>query len=225
MTDWCRRLARISGRSADWRHRVLRVLFWLAIVTVIALALASISNDGAVMQRLTSAPDLWIAAIGSMLTAVLAAIAAIELSLPDRKPLWALLPLPPAVLWIGASGIGCQRPWRAADTVPMSLGETRSCLLFILGISLPLSLALFVMLRRGYSLRPNLTSIVGGLACAAAAATLLNFVHPYDAAASDLTVHAFAVGLVIVAARIFGRQILTRKNTLHSPPPEVFTKT
>jgi hypothetical protein len=80
----------------------------------------------------------------------------------------------------------------------------------------PLSLLLIVMLRRGFSLRPNLTAIIGGLACASAAATLLNFVHPYDAAATDLAVHALAVVIVISANTIFGGRILMRKNI--SPP-------
>jgi hypothetical protein len=77
-----------------------------------------------------------------------------------------------------------------------------------LELSLPLSLLLFVMLRRGFSLRPNLTAIIGSLACASAAATLLNFIHPYDAAATDLTVHAFAVAFVIVANTIYGGRAL-----------------
>lgn len=67
------------------------------------------------------------------------------------------------------------------------------------------------MLRRGFSLRPNLTAIIGDLACASAAATLLNFIHPYDAAATDLAVHAFAVAIVILANTLFGGRILLRE--------------
>ena len=37
------------------------------------------------MHRLMAAPDIWLAAMGSMLTTVFAAMAAFELSLPDRK--------------------------------------------------------------------------------------------------------------------------------------------
>ena len=83
-----------------------------------------------------------------------------------------------------------------------------------LGFSIPLSVVLIVMLRRGYSLHPNLTSIVGGLACAAAAATLLNFFHPYDATATDLSVHAFAVAFVVLANRIIGSRALADRNFL-----------
>jgi hypothetical protein len=163
-----------------------------------------------------AAPDMWLAAIGSLVTAVLAAVAAFQLSLPDRKPTWALLPLPAAVFWIGASGIGCLRSWFVPETHPASLEETGICLIFILSLSVPLSILLILMLRRGCPLRPNLTLVIGGLACAAAAATLLNFIHPYDATATDLTVHAFAVAIVILANAIFGGRLLIDKDVLAS---------
>jgi hypothetical protein len=185
---------------------VLRALAWLAVVIAIAVGLAALSDVGAMGRRLSASPDLWVAAIGSAATAMLAAVAAFELSLPDRKPIWALLPLPAAFLWIAASGIGCLRSWFVADASSASPAETERCLIFILGLSVPLSAVLVVMLRRGYSLRPNLTSIVAGLACAATAATLLNFLHPYDATETDLSVHPFAVGYdILVIRRIRGR--------------------
>jgi hypothetical protein len=200
----------------------LRVLLWLAMVGAVALALTMVSDVGAMIQRLVAAPDLWLAAMGSALTAVLAAAAAFQLGLPDRKAAWALLPLPAVLLWIGASGMGCLRPWSIADAYPMPPDGTEHCLIFILGLSLPLSLLLIVMLRRGFSLRPNLTAIIGGLACASAAATLLNFIHPYDAAATDLTVHAFAVAIVIVANTLYGSRLLMRK--MHSPAGSNFQR-
>jgi hypothetical protein len=195
---------------------VVRALSWLIIVGAIALALASVSDVGAMSRRLMAAPDMWLAAIGSLVTAVLAAVAAFQLSLPDRKPTWALLPLPAAVFWIGASGIGCLRSWFVPETHPASLEETGICLIFILSLSVPLSILLILMLRRGCPLRPNLTLVIGGLACAAAAATLLNFIHPYDATATDLTVHAFAVAIVILANAIFGGRLLIDKDVLAS---------
>ena len=97
----------------------LRVLLWLAMVGAVALALTMVSDVGAMIQRLVVAPDLWLSAIGSVLTAVLAAASAFQLSLPDRKAAWALLPLPAVLLWIGAGGMGCLRPWSVADAYPM----------------------------------------------------------------------------------------------------------
>ena len=133
---------------------------------------------------------MWLAVIGSTSTAMLAALAAFELSLPDARRSWALLPLPAALLWIAASGVGCLRTWVVPETHAADLNEARDCLMFIVGLSVPLSALLIVMLRRACSLQPGLTAAMGGLAAAAAAATLFNFFHPFDAAATDLAVHA-----------------------------------
>ena len=78
--------------------------------------------------------------------------------------------------------------------------EARACLAFICGVSGPLSVLLAEMLRRGYPVRPNLNAATAGLAAAAAAATLLNFFHLFDAAATDLVVLANRV----LAGRAFG---------------------
>jgi hypothetical protein len=199
---------------ARLRRPVLRALVWLAVVAAIAVGLAAFANVNAMWQRISAAPDLWLAVLGSTLTAIIAAFAAFELSLPDAPRLWAALPLPAAALWIGASGLGCLRTWIAPQTHIAELGEARDCLIFIIALSVPLSALLFAMLRRAYPLYPGLTAAVGGLAVAAAAATLLNFFHPYDAAATDLAVHAVAVAIVIAAASTLAGRIF---NTALSP--------
>lgn len=182
-----------------FQRPALRALTWLGVVLAIAVVLATFADVNAMWQRITAAPDLWLAVIGSIGTAVCAAIAAFELSLPDAPRAWAALPLPAAILWIAASGLGCLRTWIAPQTHVATMGEARDCLIFIVALSVPLSALLIAMLRRAYPLNIGLTAGVGGLAVAAAAATLLNFFHPYDAAATDLAVHAVAVAIVIAA--------------------------
>jgi hypothetical protein len=199
-----------------------RALAWLAMVGALAVVLAVFSNLSAVEQRLMAVPDMALAAAGSMLTAILAAFAAFALGMPDRRSAWALLPLPGLVLWIGASGLGCLRAWVVPGTHPTSLAEAQDCLVFIIGLSIPLSAVLIVMLRRACPLRPGLTGAVGGLAVAATAATLLNFFHPYDAAATDLAVHAVAVLMVValneaLAGRLIAGQHMSRRSGPGSP--------
>jgi hypothetical protein len=186
----------------------VRALVWLAVVVAAGLGLAAIADLPAVAARLAAAPDMWLAAAGAALTMVLAAIAAFELSLPDRNQAWALLPLPSALLWIAASGAGCLRTWLVPDTHAAVLNDSKDCILFILAVSVPLSALLLAMLRRAYPLRPGLAAALAGLACAAAAATLLNLFHPYDASATDLAVHVAAVGLVVLANRAYGGRML-----------------
>lgn len=186
----------------------LRALAWLAVVAASGAGLASISDVGAVRDRLTAVPDMWLALAGSAATAVLAALAAFQLGLPDRRPAWALLPLPTALLWLGASGLGCLRGWVLPNVHPASLGDTMDCLAFILGLSVPLSVLLVLMLRRAATLQPDLTAAMAGLAAAAAAATLLVLVHPFDASLADLAVHTSAVLAVVVANRAWGGRLL-----------------
>ena len=213
----------IHGLSADLkpvgrlRRPTLRAAVWLAVVAAIALGLAAFADINAMWQRLTAAPDLWLAVISSTLTAIFAAFAAFELSLPDRSRVWAALPLPAAIFWIAASGLGCLRTWLAPQTHVATMGEARDCFVFIEALSIPLAALLFVMLRRAYPLYLGLTAAIAGLAVAAAAATLLNFFHPFDAAATDLAIHAVAVAIVIVVSSALTGKIFGR----HSTPADV----
>ena len=186
----------------------LRTVFWLTLVTAIAAALSTFADVAAMWHRIAATPDMWLAGFGSIATTATAAFAAFEVSLPDRSRAWALLPLPAAALWVGASGLGCMRAYVLPGTHIAPIGEARDCLLFIIGLSVPLSAVLIVMLRRAHSLAPPLTAAMAGLASAAAAATLLNFFHPFDSAATDLAVHAIAVAIVVAAAWAFGARIL-----------------
>jgi len=180
---------------------------WLVVVIVFAVYLASMSDLHAMMRRLMAAPDMGLAALGSALTGLLAVVAAFMTSIPGRSTRWALLPLPALALWVWESGMGCARGWHLPGVHDASFGDSDHCFMFICGISLPLSLLLMVLLRWTFPLRPNLTLALGGLAAAGAAATLLNFFHPYDASGSDLLIHAVAVALVVAFNRLFGERL------------------
>ena len=191
------------------RSPSIRALGWLAMVAATAILLGLFADLPAIGRRLAAAPDMWLAVAGSTATAVLAGFAAFQLSMPDASRAWAALPLPAAILWIAASGLGCLRAWFVPGTHVADLSEARDCLLFIVGLSLPFSALLIVMLRSACPLQPGLTALIAGLAAAAAAATLLNLFHPFDAAATDLVVHAIAVALVILAVRAFSSRRLS----------------
>lgn len=183
---------------------------WLVFVVISALALAPFADLGTMARRLAAAPEMWLAVVGSTLTAVLAAIAVLQLSLPDRRPAWVWLPMPATALWVGASGVGCLRGLVVPEAHAADWAEARLCLAFIIGFSLPLSLLLWRLTACGFPLRPRRTTALTGLASAAAAATLLSLFHPFDLAALDLLVHVAAVALVIAAnASASGRRFVT----------------
>ncbi|ACL60204.1 NrsF family protein [Methylobacterium nodulans] len=189
----------------------LRGLFWcVAVLGLALLALPFVDLDG--LRLRMAVMDLRLSALGAALTAVTAAVAAFATSVPGRSARWALLPLAPAALWIGASGLGCLRGWLAPGTDLPDAAEMRGCAAILIGLSLPLSVLLLAMLRRACPLRPTLTALLGGLAVAAAAAALLVLVHPHDATATDLVVHAVVVAGVIGLNALAGGRVLSRSS-------------
>lgn len=186
----------------------LRTLGWLCAVAVIAALLFARYGATPMLTRWAGAPDLAWAGLGAALTAIAAAWAAFALGVPGRRAAWAWLPLPPALLWIGASGLGCLRGWIAPATRVASAHEAGDCLVFIVSFSVPLSALLIVLLRRACPLRPVLTAVMVGLASAAASATLLEICHQFDAAATDLSMHLVAVALVVAANAAMGGGLL-----------------
>ncbi|WP_036302202.1 NrsF family protein [Methylobacterium sp. 77] len=186
-----------------------RALAWSSAVLALGILLMPLSDTADLQVRL-GVPDLRYAAVGAMLTSVAAAIAAFQSSVPGRSNAWALLPVPPLVLWIGVSGLGCLRSWLAPASNLAEPEEMRGCFVFLMGVSLPLSILLVLMLRRACPLNPNLTAALGGLAAAAAAAALLVPFHPHDATATDLAVHLVAVLLVVGLNGLLGGRLLDR---------------
>lgn len=191
------------------RAPTVRALMWLVLVSGLGVVMAIFADTAALARRMTIAPDMWLSVIGAILTTITACIAAFQLSLPDRRARWAWLPLPAALMWIGASGAGCLRTLAAGENG--AVRHSLECLVFVILVSAPLSAVLIVMLRRGYALRPGLVAVMGGIAAAAAAAILLNFFHPFDAVATDLLVHLVAVGLVVGGNWALGGRVLNAR--------------
>ena len=189
----------------------LRTGGWLLAVAAIAVALLMHYGDAGMLERLGGAPDLAWAALGAVITAISAAWAAFSLAVPGRRASWAWLPLPGALLWIGASGLGCVRSLFeiAPGTTISTLHQSTDCLVFIISFSVPLSALLILMLRRACPLRPVLTAVMIGVASAAASASLLEICHAYDSAATDLLTHAAAVAIVIGVNAAMGGRLLS----------------
>lgn len=184
-----------------------RACAWLSAILGMGLVMSLFADTASLASRF-AVPDLRYAAFGAAATAVAAAMAAFQSSVPGRSSLWSLLPLPPLTLWLGASGLGCLRGWLAPGTDLPDAHEMRGCFVFLMAVSVPLSALLVLMLRRACPLRPTLTAALGGLAAASAAAALLVPFHPHDATATDLLVHCVAVLLIVGANGLLGGRLL-----------------
>lgn len=182
------------------RAPVQRAGLWLLAVGALGigaiLAFADLSEFSVRIGDAALAVE-WIA---TLVTGLVAVIAAFQLSLPDRSPAWALLPLPPLALWIGSSGYSCYRNWITVGPTGWELGQSADCLLFILAVSVPLSLSLLLVLRRALPLEPLRVAAVGALGVASLAAGALQFFHPFDVTFLDLGVHLGTIALVVLGS-------------------------
>jgi hypothetical protein len=188
------------------RPPLLRAAGWLlAVAAIAAVAIALFADFGFFLARARD-PELELELAATLLAGVTAVIAACYLSLPDRSPYWAVLPLPFLALWIASSGYACWRHWLVIGPEGWALGQSATCFRFILGVSVPLAVSLLLVLRRAAPLAPARVAAMGGLGVAAIAAFLMQFFHPFDVTVMDLTVHVTAVGIVIGVSSLVGRR-------------------
>lgn len=193
------RLAAAAEPVRRLRPPLLRAALWLTSVAALLSVAILLFADLHVFAVRAASRKLDVELVGTLLTGILAVIAAFELSLPDRSRAWALLPLPTLALWILASGYSCWRHWLTYGPDGWVIGESADCFRFIIGVSVPLAVSLIVLLRRARPLAPVRVAAMGGLGVAAIAAFALQFFHPFDVTFMDLGVHAAAVTIVVAA--------------------------
>ena len=126
-------------------------------------------------------PVFLVGLLSSLTTGILAAIASSMISLPDRARAWALLPLPTLLVWVSTVSYGCLTNWVGIGPEGVRLGETARCFATLMLTSMPLALAMVLMLRHATWLRPISVTMTGSLAVAAMTATALALFHELDA--------------------------------------------
>lgn len=189
------------------RPPLFRAACWMTL-GVLVLALLAV-NQGIrpdLLQRLRE-PAFAASISASMLTGILAAVAAFLLSLPDRSRLWLLLPAPALIVWLSNIGYQCTTQWIAIGPDGIDPGEAARCFATLVLASLPLSLAMLVMLRYAALVRPTPVAFTGALSVAAVTATALSLFHAADASVMILM---WNVGTALVFAGIggvFGRRM------------------
>lgn len=190
-------------RPPQWR-----ALLWLApLALLVAAALWRYANLAAMAQRLAE-PRAALECVSALLTGIVAVLSAFHLSLPDRSDRWRFAPLPPLLLWLACSGVGCLEHGLGLGPAGDRLGESSGCFRFILMVSLPVAATLFLVLRRARPLLPLRVALSGALGVAALAAFVLMFFHPFDVTAIDLGMHALAILVVVALAALLRRTAL-----------------
>jgi hypothetical protein len=111
------------------------------------------------------------------------------------------------VVWVATVGYGCLTNWVALAPDGVRLGSTLECFATLVIASLPLSVALIVMLRHTALFDPTIVGVMAGLATAGMAATAMSLVHELDATVMVLIWNLGAAALIVALCGAFGRRI------------------
>ena len=191
------------------RPPLMRAGLWLAFAALILVLVAiahGLRSDLAIqMQR----PLFLVGMMAALATGILAAIASFQISLPDSSRWWLLLPVPPLALWVSTIGYGCLTDWVSIGPDGVHMDEALRCLATLLMTSVPLSIAILLMLRYAALLRPTEVCVTGGLAVAAMTAFALSLLHDLDATIMILVWNLGVAALIAGLASLFGRSMLT----------------
>ncbi|MGJ4929482.1 NrsF family protein [Bradyrhizobium sp. HKCCYLS2038] len=189
------------------RPPLLRAACWLLLAaTVVALMAVSQGVRSDLMQRLLD-PVFAAGLAGAACTGVLASAAAFLVSLPDRSRWWLLLPAPAIAIWLSNVGYQCLSQWISIGPDGVSLGEATRCLATLVLTSLPLSLAMLVMLRYVAPLRPMAVTLMGSLSVAAITATALSLLHAGDATLMIIMFNFGTAAVFVSTGGLFGRRM------------------
>jgi hypothetical protein len=204
-------LARDASPVRRLQSPLRRGFLFLAVIIGIVLAATLITNTWPGMFLRLNDNRFAIEIIATTLTGVAAIVAAFCISIPGWSRFWMFSPLPPLAVWLGASGYGCYRNWfvYGADG-SLALGRSSDCFTFIVGVSIPIAIALFFALRLARPLNSIPVMAMGALGVAGLAAAALQFFHPFDVTVTDLALHAAAVALVVAITTLIGSPRLGR---------------
>jgi hypothetical protein len=186
-----------------------RAMLWASVAALILVLLAVSHGVRADLTQRLQQPTFVVTILASLLTGILAAIAAFLISLPDRSRAWLLLPLPALAVWLSTIGYGCLTDWVDIDDNGLRAGEAVRCFATLVLTGVPLSLLMFVMLRHAAPLRPLPVALAGSLAVAAMTASALSLFHAFDATVMILMWNLGSAALLVALGTFLGRKMLS----------------
>ena len=191
------------------RPPIVRAGLWLAFAAIVLGLIAIAHGVRPDFSDRVRQPLFVVGMLGALATSILAAVASFRISLPDSSRLWIVLPLPALALWVSTIGYGCLTDWVSMDPDGIHMGEAVRCFATLLMTSVPLSIAMLVMLRYAALLRPLEVSVMGGLAVAAVTAFALSLFHDLDATVMILIWNLGSAVLIAALGSLFGQSMLT----------------
>lgn len=190
------------------RSPIVRALGWIALGTLVVAVLAVLRGLRPDLGIQLHDPAFLGELAGAWLTGATATLAAFELSLPDRRKTWLLLPLPSTALWLCGFAGDCLAHWVAIPAGAPVVADSARCLETIVMASVPLGIVLCLMLRRAKPLRPAGPAWIGGLAVAGFADTAHLLIHVIEASLLVLVVNLVPVALIVTLGGLAGQRVL-----------------
>ena len=200
------------------RPPLVRGALWLALAALILALLAIVHGVRADLAERLHQPVFVVSITAALATGVLAAVAAFMVSLPDRSQWWLAVPAPALAVWVGTIGYGCLTDWVVIGPDGVRFGDTLRCFATLVLTSVPLAIALAVMLRYAALLRPGAVTLAGALAVAAITSSALSLFHDLDATMMILIWNLGTAALITGLGGLFGRRVL-RSTVSHLPAP------
>lgn len=191
------------------RPPLVRAVLWLMLAALILVLIGIAHGVRSDIDERLQQPMFAIGMTAALATAVLASVASFRISLPDTSRWWVLLPTPALALWLSTIGYGCFTEWVNIGPNGIQTGEAMQCFATLLMTSVPLSIAIVIMLRYAALLRPMEVSVMAGLAVAAMTAFALSLFHKLDATVMILMWNMGVATLIAGLASVFGRSIFT----------------
>lgn len=191
------------------RPPIVRAAQWLLLAAIVILLLSVAHGLRPDIELRLYQPIFVVGMASAAMTAVLATIAAFELSRPEASRWWFALPAPFLMIWVSTISYGCLTDWVSMGPNGIRMGETARCFAMLLLTSVPLSIAMLVMLRHAAALRPSAVCTAGGLAVAATTSFALSLFHSLDATIMILVWNLGSALLIAGIAGVFGRSMLT----------------
>ena len=186
------------------RPPLVRTGFWLLLAAAVFGLLALSHGVRPDLAGRAAQPVFVVGIVASLATGILAALASFLVSLPGRSRAWSLLPVPTLLVWVSTVSYGCLTNWVSIGPDGMRLGEAASCFATLMLTSLPLSIALYVMLRYAKWFRTTAVTITGSLAVAAITATAVSLFHDLDATIMVLMWNLGIAAIIVAAGSVLG---------------------
>ncbi len=183
----------------------LRAGLWSLFATAVIGVIVAVGGSRADLAHALREASFLVPLAGSWLTGLTAALAAFQISLPDRSRHWLWLPVVPVLLWSTGFAYSCLTN---PGDIPGSLAllPESACLMTIVVTSAGLIAVLLPMLRRVKTLRPRLTAWLGCLAVAGFADTAHLLVHTEQDSLLALTVNLVPALVLVVFGGLAGRR-------------------